>query len=505
MENQHAQNFFPRFYQRDPLYAMTAGGYLRAMLVYHRGGGKDKTCWVYMGDRAINHRVGNYQYWFPTFTQGKRGLWNNVDGEGFKTIEHLPPPLWTRKVESPQPFIELNNGSTIELMAGDEPRHIDRARGSNPIGVVISEWAFLNPYVWEVLRPRLELNGGWVIFNTTPNGDNHAADMWRMARGNKEWFTQICDVDDTGALAAAEARRMVRDARGVRTFEAMKDSGALAAAVTRLIDRKGEKALTARAIERERREGMPEEMIQQEYYCSFAGIRTGSYYGAVLTEAERQGRIGHFPHAPGVPVDTWWDIGFGDATAIWFVQEVNGVTRAINYHENSGVGIEEYIAFLYHLQSEEGYVYRMERGRIIAQGPHDIASGEWLSGESRQAKALTLGVQFLASPKPKNAKALDDQIEATARMLAVMCIDAVMCKLGLRHLRNYHRKWDLQRKVFMKIPAHDGSSHGADALRTGAAAHRRFAPRVDEADRARAKRVEQHAPSSGPQTGWLRR
>ena len=501
----NTQNFIPRFYQRDPLRAMTAGGFMRAMLVYHRGGGKEKTCWIFMGDRAANHRVGNYQYWFPTYPQAKRGLWNNIDGDGFRTLNHLPPPLWERKVDSPQPMINLRNGSTLEIMAGDEPRHIDHARGSNPVGVVLSEWAFMNPYVWEAVRPRLELNGGWAIFNTTPNGDNHAADMWRMALDNPEWFTQLCTVDDTGALAEAEARRMIRDTRGVRIYETMLAAGTLDAAVRRLLARHGEKALTARAINRERREGMPEEMIQQEYYCSFEGVRTGSYYGAILAKAEREGRIGAFPHVPGIPVDTWWDIGFGDATAIWFVQEVHGVPRAIEYHEASGLGIEDYISHLQQRQREAGYVYRMELGQIIAHGPHDIASGEWLAGESRQAKARELGVKFLASPKAKNQAGLDDQIEATARLLHVMCFDAGPCKQGLSALRNYARKWDEARKVFMRRPSHDWASHGADALRTGAVAHRRFAKSTEDTETAQTSRAHHAAPGSGPQTGWLGR
>ena len=72
--NAQTQQFTPRFYQRDPLRAMTAGGYRRAFIVYHRGGGKDKLCWIYMGHAAANLRVGNYQYWFPSYSQAMRGL-----------------------------------------------------------------------------------------------------------------------------------------------------------------------------------------------------------------------------------------------------------------------------------------------------------------------------------------------------------------------------------------------------------------------------------------------
>src|SRR3990167_5212896 len=163
------QHFTPRAYQRDPLQALTGGGYQRGVLVWHRGAGKDKASWVLIGDRALNGRVGDYFYWFPTYSEAQRALWNNVDGDGFRTLEHVPPAALRRQVNTKgEALLELKNGSTIEVLAGDEPRHINRARGVNPAGVVFSEAAFTNPYAWEVMRPRCELNGAWVLFNSTP-------------------------------------------------------------------------------------------------------------------------------------------------------------------------------------------------------------------------------------------------------------------------------------------------------------------------------------------------
>jgi hypothetical protein len=104
--------------------------------------------------------------------------------------------------------------------------------------------------------------------------------------------------------------------------------------------------LTAAQIEAERREGMDEDLIQQEYYCSFEGAQHGSYYGRQMNEAEKEGRITRVPYQPEIAVDTWWDLGVADATAIWFTQTVGREIHCIDYLEASGEGLPYYAAEL---------------------------------------------------------------------------------------------------------------------------------------------------------------
>jgi len=414
------QHFAARPYQIDVLHAFATGQTKRAMLVWHRGAGKDKTCWTLMGERAAR-KVGNYFYFFPTYNQARVALWDNIDNDGFRTINHVPPVYVARQNEV-EMQLELVNGSTIKLLGLDQPKQVDRVRGVNPAGAVFSEYAFMGPYGWEVMQPRLEQNGGWAIFNTTPNGPNHAQDMWDMAVTSKDWFAQLLTVEDTGAP----------------------------------VD-----------IERLRAEGVPEERIEQEYFCSFAGIRTGSYFGALLQGAEEEGRIGIVPHDPSQVVDTAWDIGYGDATAIWFLQD--GGERIIDYYEGSGVGVEYYAHVLQQMGAERGYVY----GKHWA--PHDIEHGDWSTGASRVETARELGLHFETAPK----LGLDEGIEATGRLIRRAQFDQGRCQQGLSALRSYRREWDDQRKTYRNRPDHDWASHGADALRTYAVCDRRNLEQVD--------------------------
>ena len=50
---------------------------------------------------------------------------------------------------------------------------------------------------------------------------------------------------------------------------------------------------------------------------SFAAPNSGSYYGKLMDDAEREGRITSVPHDPALKVWTSWDLGIDDSTAIW--------------------------------------------------------------------------------------------------------------------------------------------------------------------------------------------
>jgi hypothetical protein len=70
----------------------------------------------------------------------------------------------------------------------------------------------------------------------------------------------------------------------------------------------------------------------------------GTYYGPQIARAEIEGRIGHFPPDHHYAVNTAWDIGIGDATAICFYQFLrdSGRLRFLHYYEMSGEGAEHY-------------------------------------------------------------------------------------------------------------------------------------------------------------------
>lgn len=177
----------------------------------------------------------------------------------------------------------------------------------------------------------------------------------------------------------------------------------------------------------------------------------GAIFQAELERAYEDQRVRNVPYEPTVQVDTYWDLGVGDATAIWFRQDIGAEVHVIDYFEASGEGLPYFASEL----RRKGYGY----GTHYA--PHDIAVRELGSGLSRKETALKLGLRFQTVPR----QSFEDGIHA-ARMLLPRCyFDAVKCKAGLQALSNY--RWDKNKRLgeLKSTPVHDWSSHGADAFR----------------------------------------
>ncbi len=348
---------------------------------------------------------------FPTYAQAKKVLWDGRDREGFPFMGHFPKEIVKGKNET-ELRLELVNGSAVQLIGTD---NIDSVLGTNPVGCVFSEYAVQDPKAWDYIRPILRENGGWAVFDYTPRGKNHGYQLYQMARSNPEWFAEILTVDQTQAISASD-------------------------------------------IDKERREGMSEELIAQEFFCSFEGVLVGSYYGKQLQLAESEGRIGRVPFESGVGVETWWDLGIGDATSIFFTQSIGREIRVIDYYEASGEGLSHYAKKL----QEKPYVYSAHHA------PHDIEVRELGTGRSRKEVAQSLGIVFQVVPN----LAIDDGIEAARSILSRCYFDRERCLRGLDALASYHKAYDDKLKDWRSYPQHDWSSHAADAFRYLAVGHK---------------------------------
>lgn len=196
----------PRKYQLPLLSALDKGA-KRAVWVVHRRGGKDKTCWNYTIKRAVE-TVGTYFYCLPSYTQAKKVIWDGIDSTDpnnpIKFLDHIPKGL-VSKINETDMRIELINGSAIQLIGAD---NIDKIVGTNPIGIVLSEYSIMKPEVWQYLRPILAQNGGWAIFIFTPRGMNHGWEILQQAK-QEGWFWEVLTVEDTKAIPdeAVEAER----------------------------------------------------------------------------------------------------------------------------------------------------------------------------------------------------------------------------------------------------------------------------------------------------------
>jgi hypothetical protein len=161
----------------------------------HRRGGKDKTTLQAVISKMLN-KVGTYYYFLPTYNQAKKVIWNGMDKSGMKFLDHFPKEIVKKRNET-EMKIELVNGSIFQVVGAD---NIDSIVGTNPIGVVFSEYPLMKPQVWEFIRPILAENGGWAIFVYTPRGKNEGWKLLQMAKENKGWWHQVLTVDDTDAI-----------------------------------------------------------------------------------------------------------------------------------------------------------------------------------------------------------------------------------------------------------------------------------------------------------------
>jgi hypothetical protein len=216
-------NYLERAYQK-PFWQAMFKGKKRAALIWHRRAGKGKTVLNFTIDQALNERVGAYYHCFPEYNQGRKILWDGMDREGFRFMDHFPEPV-VKARNSTELKITLVNGSIWQIIGADS---YDSLVGPNPVGIVFDEWAVSDNYpkAWDYFRPILVENGGWAVFVYTPRGRNHGFTLYQMALNNEDWYCQRLTVDDTGAISKAD-------------------------------------------IEAERQAGMSDEMIQQEFYCSF--------------------------------------------------------------------------------------------------------------------------------------------------------------------------------------------------------------------------------------------
>ena len=187
--------FTPRPYQL-PFFKAMDSGIKRAVLVWNRRAGKDKACWNFMIKKAME-KVGTYFYMLPEYKQAKKVVWDNIDNSGFKMLDHIPPEI-TKNINNSELKIELINGSIIQLIAADTFKQ--SGVGSNPSGVVFSEYSISSPEAWKYVAPILAVNGGWAVFNMTPRGRNHGWALLQQAKQNPNWFWQVLTVDDTKVL-----------------------------------------------------------------------------------------------------------------------------------------------------------------------------------------------------------------------------------------------------------------------------------------------------------------
>jgi phage terminase large subunit len=398
-----------RPYQEPIWDALENKGYKRLLVILPRRSGKDICCLNLLLRQALK-KVGIYYYLLPTYSQARKTIWDSLTNTGVRFMDYIPKEL-VSNINSTEMKVRLVNDSLIQFLGSD---NFDSLVGTNPSGCIFSEYALQDPRAYQFLRPALTATGGFAIFISTPRGKNHLWEMWNIATRNpNDWFSYRLTVEDTRHIPLHEIQKELAS---------------------------GE---------------MSEDLVQQEYYCSFDQGVEGSYYGKYLDRMRVKGQISIVPYETGFKVHSAWDLGVRDSTSIILFQTVGQIIRIIDFYENSKVGLEHYIEILEQKRKENGWIY----GKHIA--PHDIRQREFTSGVSRIEMAKRMGITFTIS----NEIEVADGIEAVRAAFSKIWIDEKNCSVLIKHLENYRQEYDAKKKVYKPYPLHDNHSHAADAMR----------------------------------------
>jgi len=248
------------------------------------------------------------------------------------------------------------------------------------------------------------------ISHNTPRGKNHGYDLYLMAKDNPEWFCQVLTVRETfghgGTVGEAD-------------------------------------------VAAERAAGMSENLIEQEYYCSFDAAVENAVLGEQIIRARADGRITSVPYQSGLPVDTYWDIG-RDGTAIWFVQALRNEVRIIDYFESFQSELALDLAEL----QKKAYVF----GNTWF--PHDADFKDYKTGKTPKEVAASLG--FSVDIVDKVAKST--QIDAARALFNRCWFDEKKCHEGLNKLSSWCFGWDEKMRLLSTVPIHNWASHSGDAF-----------------------------------------
>jgi phage terminase large subunit len=303
--------------------------------------------------------------------------------------------------------IDFPNGGQYRLYGADNP---DALRGIYLDDVTLDEPADMNPRLWpEVIRPALVDRKGRASFIGTPKGRNEFFQICEYAKKSPDWLFMCLRASETNLIPEDEIEEL--------------------------------------------RASMTPEQYEQEFECSFSAAILGAYYGREMAEAERSGRICSVPYDKNAKVNTAWDLGYSDDTAIWFYQVVSGEIHIIDFYCNSGRDIDHYADLIKDRKYNYGTHWL----------PHDAKAKTLASGGKSIQEQLSQHLGW-GNIRIVPQLSLEDGIQAARKAFPRMYFDS-KCESGLEALRQYQREWDDDRKCFREQPRHDWTSHPADAFR----------------------------------------
>lgn len=314
------------------------------------------------------------------------------------------------------------NSTIVRLFGADNP---DGFRGLPFSGVAYDEYSQQPPNIHgEVVSKALADHLGYGIFEGTIKGKNQLYRTYDAAKGDASWFSLWQDVEKTlqtedGATITAIRRAMQDDLDQI-----------------------------AKGL-------MLQSEYDQEWFLSPSAAIKGAYYGKLLEQAIKDGRVGKVPYDPALPVFDVWDLGKGPRMSVGMFQRFGRQVSMIDYHQGiESDGLPQVIAAL----KTRPYVW----GKHF--GPHDIRATDIGTGKTRLETAAALNWPFEVVPD----LGVDDGINAGRLLFPRLWIDEQKCAQFLDAIGEYKQEWDEKRGMFRDVPFHNWASHPADMYRYAA-------------------------------------
>lgn len=410
-------HFSPRLYQAD--FLGNIRDYWFVVMEWARRGGKGLTTFVYAAQRMVEEPMG-VMIIYPTAEQGYRSFWNNIENDGFRTIEHIPPELRLKFTDTKDNMsMVLKNGSTLDLVgANADP---EKLRGNNIKLYILSEFVDIDSGVLDIIEPIVIANGGQIIIESTPKQDG------------------VSGMTFIRLLKAAEKDPEQYASRVPATEYMTREQ--LARARQACINKWGN-----------------DFMFRQEYLLDEGQALETSYYGNILSAKESKGLISdRYPYNPKYPVYTSWDLGGGgDTTAGVFWQYYDHKLRVIDAYETHVINDQALVNFINTREYSGNYGWHFF--------PHDGSKRD-SDGIQRIAKLQSLGLPNASLLRRRSKEgALNDAIHLLTKDSVTFYEPNVSQDNGLLDkLRLFKRKWNSTTGDYMG-PEHTTASHYSDSI-----------------------------------------
>lgn len=383
-------------------------------------------------DELLQHR--QYGHILPLLGQAKSVAWEPLKRIAAVVPHHIPNeselsikyPRTPRNGRVTVPMTgALNptaNTTTVRLFGADNP---DAFRGLPFSGVAYDEYSQQPPNIHgEVVSKGLADHVGYGIFEGTIKGKNQLYRTYHASKGDDSWFSLWQDVDCT--LSTEEGATITAIRRAMRD-----DLDQIAKGL------------------------MLQSEYDQEWYLSPSAAIRGAYYGKLIEQAIKDGRIGRVPYDEALLVHDVWDLGKGPRMSVGMFQRFGRSMQMIDYVQGTeNDGIPQMVVKL----RERSYVW----GKHFA--PHDARAVDLGTGKTRLETARSLGWPFEVVPDI----GVDNGISAARLMFPRLWVDEAKCQQFLDAIGQYRQEWDEKKGMFRDQPLHDWTSHPADMLRYAA-------------------------------------